>query len=180
MKTKRWSYPRYKIPCACGCGTPIDNRDKRGTQRFYVNGHQCKGRKLIPDERSCFKCGSRETYAGYHQRGYWNYKWRKYDGHWYCSKCSNRYFENPRLHPIYGPKRINFKGKRIQLKQTPRTGQCADCNRRVGEEYVNWKGETKILKRTALHHIEYHPDDPLKDTVELCLRCHLNRHNYLH
>jgi len=24
-----------------------------------------------------------------------------------------------------------------------------------------------------MHHIQYHEDDPLKDTVELCGRCHI-------
>lgn len=165
MKTKRWSYPRYKIPCGCGCGELIDNRDRWGTEHHFKNGHFTKGRKLIPEDRKCSKCESYKTY-----------KWRKHDGLWYCNKCNSKYFENPIAHPIHGPKRINFRGRRVQLKRCPRTGECQDCHRKVGQQYTNCFGERKILKRTALHHIKYHPEDPLKDTIELCLRCHWSRH----
>lgn len=175
----RPTLPRYKIPCGCGCGTLIDEMDKYSQHRQYVSGHFWKGRLRTPKDRRCFKCGSDKTYARFNKTGL-NHKWRKHDGHWYCNKCHSKYFENPIVHPIYGPRRINFKGERIQLKRNPRTGQCMDCDRKVGEEYINWKGERKILKRTALHHVKYHPKDPLKDTVELCLRCHLGRHNYFH
>jgi hypothetical protein len=27
-----------------------------------------------------------------------------------------------------------------------------------------------------MHHMEYHPEDPLKDTIELCVGCHIRRH----
>lgn len=59
-------------------------------------------------------------------------------------------------------KRIVFKGKRIWLKVYPRTGVCSNCKRKVGEG----------IKQTAMHHLQYHPEDPLKDTVELCPSCH--------
>jgi hypothetical protein len=166
VRDKRWRYLRYKIPCECGCGELIDNRDRWGTRRHYKNGHFFKGKSKTPSDRRCIKCGSDKTYSRIHN-GYRNFHWRKHNGLWYCSKCDNKYFMNPITHKIHSPKRIVFKGKRLQLKHNPRTGQCTDCHRRIGEG----------IKRTAMHHIEYHEDDPLKDTVELCVGCHMHRHS---
>ena len=36
------------------------------------------------------------------------------------------------------------------------------CGKRVGQG----------IKRTHIHHIEYHDEDPFKSTVELCVSCH--------
>jgi len=58
-------------------------------------------------------------------------------------------------------KRILFKNKRIYLGFNPRTGICSNC----GKEGI-----------TNLHHKQYHEDDPLKDTLELCTSCHLKKH----
>ena len=62
---------------------------------------------------------------------------------------------------------IIFKGKRICLKKDPRKGQCQRCKRKVGEG----------IKRTQIHHIKYHKKYPLKDTIELCVRCHNSAHH---
>lgn len=50
-----------------------------------------------------------------------------------------------------------YKAKRILLSQNPRLGICTVCGK---------KG------RTDMHHIEYHDDNPLRDTIELCGLCH--------
>ena len=69
-------------------------------------------------------------------------------------KLDPRYQE---IHRKSHERRITYKGMRIQLKFNPRTGKCKWCGR---------EGKTEI------HHIEYHDDDPLKDTIELCKSCH--------
>ena len=89
-----------------------------------------------------------------------------------CHKCYNKYFLNPRWAPINDPMRINPGGKgHIRLDHNPRTGVCAWCGKKKGDEYINTRGKTAIIKFTNIHHIAYH-DDPLKDTVELCNSCH--------
>lgn len=62
-------------------------------------------------------------------------------------------------------KRIRFLGKKVTLPTPPRTGVCADCGRSVGNG----------IKVTHMHHEQYDPSDPLKHTVELCVRCHLKK-----
>jgi len=69
---------------------------------------------------------------------------------------------NPITSPINNPRRLNYKGKQIYLKENPRTGICSSCGKGVGEG----------IKKTSIHHIQYHDDNPLKDTIELCSGCH--------
>ena len=72
----------------------------------------------------------------------------------YCKKHYKRFVENP--------KRIWFKDRRIELKQNPKTHVCSLC-RKQG--------------LTHMHHLEYHYDDPIKDTIELCVSCHNKQRN---
>jgi hypothetical protein len=58
---------------------------------------------------------------------------------------------------------MKFKDKVIHIEKNPRTGVCSLCGNKVGEG----------IKRTGMHHIEYHDRNPLKDTVELCGSCHI-------
>lgn len=60
----------------------------------------------------------------------------------------------------YITNRILFKAKRILLDKNPRLGICSMCGQ---------KG------RTEMHHIKYHVKDPLRDTIEVCARCHRKR-----
>jgi len=69
---------------------------------------------------------------------------------------------NKIYNPIYQPRRIVFKGKRISIKKNPRIGVCNWCRAVVGID----------CKQTQMHHVEYHDDDVLKDTIELCVSCH--------
>lgn len=111
--------------------------------------------------KSCVICGQ-STY-----RNQW-YKGR-------CKKCYNRLILNPKWHPIthkkwnpiWNPNDILFKGKSIHLKENPRKGVCSKCHRKVGQG----------IKRTNMHHLQYHDDDPLKDTIELCVSCHVKIHS---
>lgn len=52
---------------------------------------------------------------------------------------------------------IVYKGKTLTFPFNVKNGLCSNCGR---EGY------------TQLHHIKYHDEDPLKDTVELCAHCH--------
>jgi len=54
-------------------------------------------------------------------------------------------------------RRLQFKDSRIYLKENPRKGICELCG---------FKG------LTHMHHINYHDDNPLRDTIELCPSCH--------
>jgi hypothetical protein len=119
----------------------------------------------------CSACDSTTTYrrpnTGYQQ-------WRFHNGSRLCRKCYDKYVRDPIYNPIknekYGPinskkwnpinnpKKIRFMNKRIMLKENPRKGICLEC------------GKTDCI--TDIHHIKYHPEDPLKDTVELCKSCH--------
>ena len=135
------------------------------------------GRKLIPSNRVCYSCGSDKTYIP--KTGHPH--WYKHDGNLYCQKCNNNLFVNPKWRsindPIWNkyrnPRRIKFRGRRISLTIIPRTGQCSYCKKRVGDEFIDQYGKTRIIKHTQMHHIQYHPEDPLKDTVELCPQCHV-------
>jgi len=111
------------------------------------------GRPRLNDKRICFSCG---TDKSVNKRGWRN--WRKEDGKWWCKNCHSRIFSAPKWHA----RRILFKGKRLYVKENPRTGICSLCHRKTGEG----------IKKTAIHHIQYHEDDLLRDTVELCVSCH--------
>lgn len=120
-------------------------------------------------KRLCLNCGSTTTYVD--KRG-WTH-WRHYKDGFLCHRCESRLIWNPILnkkwnkitnakwHPINDPKRIRFKDKRIILKENPRTGICSLC---------------RSQGLTHIHHIKYHEDDPLRDTIELCNRCHKIEH----
>lgn len=116
------------------------------------------------NNRTCLICSSDKSTKS---KGYEN--WYKYKDGYLCHKCYSRLIGNPRRDPaliikwnkITAPKRMRFKDKRITLKQRILTGICKLCNK---------KGLTNM------HHIEYHDDDPLKDTIELCVGCHRKQH----
>ena len=87
-----------------------------------------------------------------------------YDKKEYNGQYSKRWREKyPEKHKAqndkYNPRRIRlwFKNKSINLKENPRTGICSWCGR---------------IGKTDIHHIQYHDNDPLKDTIELCAVCH--------
>ena len=134
------------------------------------------------DKRICYCCGSSKTWIS--KKGYENWylnhdiNTRKMI-HVLCTKCYNNLLVHPiwnRINnPIYGPKRskltrklegqrrLSYKGKAVYLTIRPRTGICSSCGKSVH------KGE---INRTHMHHIQYHDEDVLKDTQELCVNCH--------
>lgn len=125
-------------------------------------------RSKVDDKRLCFNCNSEITYIDKNNRKHWY----SYDRKWYCEKCNNKLFKNPKWHPINNPRRINPKGNgQITLKENPRKGVCSWCHKKIGDHYIDRFGNVSIIKQTQMHHTEYH-NDPLKDTIELCASCH--------
>lgn len=127
-------------------------------------------------ERLCSRCESNQTYIEHYELKSGNiidvHHWRKDgSGGWLCDKCYGKYVKQPKwgpiVNPIRGPKRITFLGKRIRVDRPPRIGVC------------NWcRSVTPFdCKRTHMHHESYHDEDPLKDTIELCVSCHV-RHSW--
>jgi len=116
--------------------------------------------------RLCYNCGSDKTYIN--NNG--SFMWYKHEDGLLCNKCHCKLFINPKWVPITVPKRIWYKNKSVRLKHNPRTGQCSICLRKKGEG----------IKLTHMHHIQYHDDDPLKDTIEVCVSCHKKQHRLLH
>jgi hypothetical protein len=112
------------------------------------------GRPKRTERRNCYLCGTSNTYIN--KSGL--EVWRKGDGEWFCTKDWDKYFINPLKNPINHARRITFKDKQVLIKRNPRSGICSSCGK---------KGITDM------HHLEYHDDDPLKDTVELCKSCHM-------
>jgi hypothetical protein len=97
--------------------------------------------------RICSNCNLNKSYVN--KQGYEN--WYRHKDGFLCQKCHVRL--------IAHPKRIQFKDKRITLKQNPRKGICSKCGKKA---------------KTHIHHIKYHKENALKDTIELCGSCHLN------
>ena len=93
-----------------------------------------------------------------------------------CNKCYHEKWRlknpnkvkelNKKWNPINNHRRIVFKDKIVYVKNNPRKGICTKCLRKIGEG----------IKRTVIHHIQYHKEDPLKDTIELCNSCHNKIH----
>ncbi len=74
--------------------------------------------------------------------------------------------QTKKRHLINHPRRIQFKDKRIQIKEDPRIGICQLCGAVRGMD----------CKVTHIHHLQYHDDDPLEDTIEVCVSCHRRQH----
>ncbi len=68
---------------------------------------------------------------------------------------------------IKNKRRILFKNKQLYIKERILIGVCNLCRAVVGLD----------CKRTSMHHIEYHEEDILKDTIELCNSCHKTLHH---
>ena len=107
--------------------------------------------------RTCLNCQSTTTYID-DRKGAPHEHWIRYENGYLCHKCYSKLISNKtKTHKEWFNKRLRFKNERINLKENPRKGICKICNK---------QGLTHI------HHIQYHEDDPLKDTVELCPSCH--------
>jgi hypothetical protein len=129
-------------------------------------------RPRLKDKRICAACDSTTTYID--KRGW--ISWRSHDGNWLCMNCYSNYVrvrskENDHKwgqisYKKYRYGRFMFKGRRIYREDILRNGKCQLCGAVKG---IN-------CKRTSLHHLRYHEDDPLKDTIEICNSCHMKEY----
>jgi hypothetical protein len=120
-------------------------------------------------DRRCFNCKSDKTYLK--KNG--NPVWRIVDNNIWCHKCWAREIWNPIANKITNPKRMQFKDKRIYINDKEKLkGQCEQCGKKIGDEFINCFGKKTVLTLTHTHHIDYHDNNPLKDTIELCTSCH--------
>jgi hypothetical protein len=107
-------------------------------------------------KRVCSEC-ERMASSG----GHW---YRDGKGGWLCKNCYQRFYfrECASL--------FSYKGKLFWDKQKRRlrSGICALYGARRG----NINPNTGKPIQTHRAHIEYHEDEPLKDTIELCATCH--------
>lgn len=119
-------------------------------------------KSALNDKRICVICKATTTWID--KYGYAS--WRRYQDGYICSKCHDkRRIRNPEVVRRYNAKanlinnkrRLCYKGKMLLLKFNPRTYVCSWCGK---------------FGATDMHHIEYHDDNPLKDTIELCDSCH--------
>ena len=134
-----------------------------------------KGRfALIKDIRNCYACGSDTTYVDPkgHRRWFHNYPTNLV----LCNRCYSNIIENPTRNPENWKRIFRFKNRRIMLNKAARTGKCQVCGKKIGDEYIDCKGNVRKIKRTHIDHVEYHEDDPFRDTVESCVSCHIRRH----
>lgn len=129
--------------------------------------------KNIPvGKRICAHCGNNTTYKT--PRG--KEDWFDIEGKPWCKSCYFKVFEYPKKKvkwgSIHSHRRVGFKGSSKSVKENPRIGFCNICKKWVGEEYINRFGQKTPITKTDMHHINYHEDNPLKDTLELCSSCH--------
>jgi len=101
-----------------------------------------------------------------------NPHWHNWDGVFLCHRCYNNYVWNPINNPTARKRQLNYKNKRIILSMPLRKGICDLCKKKIGDLFIAWQGKIKIIKYTHIHHLKYHDDDPLKDTIEVCNSCH--------
>ena len=105
--------------------------------------------------RYCISCQSFITYVntqGYHV-------WHKHNDGYLCHKCYCRICLNPKITYEYRKKytgihirkiiarRLNFRDKRVYVKQPARRGICYKCGKKIGDEYVNCKGQIAIKEK---------------------------------
>ena len=121
--------------------------------------------------RQCSNCKSTNTRIKKTRNGLDYELWLR-DGKdgWFCAKCYNKLISNPKWNPINNPlnnnknrsyhnsRRLKFKDRYVYVDKNPRNHICSNCGN---------------IGNTDIHHIQYHENDPLKDTVELCNSCHM-------
>ncbi len=164
----RENIPQGKKFCECGCGELVKVRFKDGHQRIGW-------RKQY--ERKCSVCGSDKTYIYNGIR-----RWKRINNKWYCHNCATKYWRRtPRgkqylktIHKMSNKFQLYYRGKTHHLGFSPRKGVCDLCHRKIGDKYIAYRGVEKVIKTTQRHHFaEYDDNDMLKNTIEVCLSCHL-------
>lgn len=106
-------------------------------------------------KRICSECQTTTSYDNWRLDG---------KGGWWCKSCYMKFYYRER------PSYFWYKDKILWDKQQRRLrkGVCVFCGAKKGDIHPN-SGKVILTVRA---HIEYHDDDPLKDTIELCQSCH--------
>ncbi len=134
---------------------------------------------ILENKKICAACDSETTYIT--KQGY--EFWHNHDGYRLCQNCYVKYVQpskskedirksNIKTHRKWSPRRITFKGKRVLTYGVLRKGKCSKCGKKIGDEYINRKGEIDLIKRTNMHHWFYLIIMPWSCTEELCVPCH--------
>jgi hypothetical protein len=123
--------------------------------------------------RVCYACDSNKTYINW-SRGSPHYFWTPNPPiGWLCHKCNCKYIKNPKrkqgFNQKYNDRKILFKNRTVFVEKPPRIGVCNLCRAVTGQ--INGQSG-KICRMTNMHHEEYHDENPLKDAIEACVRCH--------
>lgn len=166
--TRRVNEVNALISCGCGCQETFFKYDKYGRERRYIVGHGNKGKKVFSKgERICLIDPTHET--ALNELG--NEHWFRYKEGYVCSRCAMKliYYQK---YKHKDRKRIRFKNSRPKVEGEYKTGKCDLCGKKIGDSYVTKKGKTGIIKSMHTHHFEYHDDDILKDTIQICPQCH--------
>jgi len=127
------------------------------------------------NNRVCSKCGRNWTHKTKKKAKDGTVKyypmWHndKKGGHW-CQNCYSLYISTPKHNPKLFARKLKYKGKVIFLSKPPRIGVCSFC--RAVKGLINAQ-TGKLCKCTSIAHIVYHDDNLLKDTLELCISCHV-------
>lgn len=156
------------IECKCGCKETFLKYDSSWRERKYINGHGNKGKKLFSKgDRKCSIDPTHET--ALNELG--NEHWFRYHNGYICSRCAMKLLYYPK-HKQKDRLRIRFRDKRPRLNQEYKKEKCDWCHKKIGDQYVARNGKIGIIKSLHTHHIKYHDEDPLKDTVQICPQCH--------
>lgn len=137
---------------------------------------------LLSHDKKCVNCGSTTTRMACDKRRNnriierWRYIWENDQVvGMLCYACDDRinwqerrqeYFKEARK------KRIKYKGKTTYTGINQKTGVCSWCNKKIGDTFIDRFGKTKTIQYMHTHHLEYHDDNILKDTIEICPQCH--------
>jgi hypothetical protein len=131
------------------CGLEAHNEEE--LEKFTKAKHYEYGRRNIC--KSCFAKILRK--GGVYHEGHVN-------------SCANWVNENKQQHEEMMHKRITFKGRRVYLKENPRTGVCVDCGTLIS---------AKQDRQGPMHHERYNDEDPEDGTTERCDACHTRFHD---
>src|SRR5215212_3837313 len=117
---------------------------------------------IIKNIRVCYACGDNKTSIGKNGVRYW---YSNKPIGWLCRRCYDEIIHTRQ----WTPYRLRFKGERIYVNRQPRIGVCNWCRAVIGQ--INAQSG-KLCRLTQMHHEQYYKEDPLKDTIELCVICH--------
>lgn len=129
-------------------------------------------------------CGKREVHDGI----VWRNRWSRFNDNWLCHphymsvvanpKQTSESIKNHNLRKTSEQKkkrrarRFNFLGKEVYLDHVARIGQCSVCDKKVGDEFIGFRGKLRKLNKTHIHHWFYLPIMIWACTIELCSSCH--------